>query len=331
MVAGRPTYFQGVQLSGSVYFCVCNTISGVKTDKASIFLAGDAVHTHSPTMGQGMNVSMQDAYNLGWKLGSVLSGISDPSILSTYSSERRPVAIELLELDKKVSEFYTKGASDASRAYQSFRDQFSRFSSGVSVTYGPSSVVADSIAIDSTSKGRIDSTQPPGHSVATGMTLGQRMPSYKVVRQADLRVVQFSEALASNGRWRIVVFAGDLTSSRLRVVQDLGVALDELVRGYKGLGDIRGSSIEVILLHSGARASMNLLDPKDDRHYGQIFSDDACQFEPCGSAYEEYGVSKEHGCLVVLRPDQHVSCLGPLEDVGSVRSFFTDFMRSAAR
>ena len=331
MVAGRPTYLQGVQSSGSVCFCVRNTISGVRTDKASIFLAGDAVHTHSPTMGQGMNVSMQDAYNLGWKLGSVLSGISDPSILSTYSSERRPVAVELLELDKKVSEFYTKGASDASRAYQSFRDQFSRFSSGVSVTYGPSYVVADSTAIDSTAKERIDSPQPPGHGVATGMTLGQRMPSYKVVRQADLRVVQFSEALASNGRWRVVVFAGELTSSRLSVVQDLGGALEELVRGYKGLGDACGSSIEIILLHSGSRASMDLLDPKDDRRYGRIFSDDACQFEPCGSAYEEYGVSREHGCLVVLRPDQHISYLGPLQDVGSVGTFFTEFMRPSTQ
>jgi phenol 2-monooxygenase len=304
---------------------------GLVTDKTRIFLAGDAVHTHSPTMGQGMNVSMQDAYNLGWKLGSVLTGISDPSILSTYSSERRPIAVELLELDKKVSEFYTKGPSDASMEYQSFRDQFSRFSSGVSVTYGPSCVVAGSTAANSMAKGCDGAPQSPGHSVATGMTLGQRMPSYKVVRQADLRVVQFSEALASNGRWRVFVFAGDLTSSRLRVVQDLGVALEKLARGYKGLGHARGSSIELILLHSGPRASTDLLDPQDDRHYGKIFSDDACQFEPCESAYEEYGVSKEHGCLVILRPDQHVSYLGPLEDVGSVRAVFTGFMNLSDR
>jgi len=48
-----------------------------------VFLAGDAVHTHSPKAGQGMNVSMQDAYNLGWKIESVINGTAERSILST--------------------------------------------------------------------------------------------------------------------------------------------------------------------------------------------------------------------------------------------------------
>lgn len=59
---------------------------------------------HSPTMGQGMNVSMQDAYNLGWKIGSVLTGSANRHVLSTYHVERRPVAQALIELDRKMSE-----------------------------------------------------------------------------------------------------------------------------------------------------------------------------------------------------------------------------------
>ena len=57
-----------------------------------VFIAGDACHTHSPKAGQGMNVSMQDGFNLGWKLASVIRGRCFPRILKTYSAERQPVA-----------------------------------------------------------------------------------------------------------------------------------------------------------------------------------------------------------------------------------------------
>lgn len=61
-----------------------------------VFLAGDAVHTHSPKAGQGMNVSMQDCYNLGWKIGLVCNGVAKREILETYQSERRRVAQDLV-------------------------------------------------------------------------------------------------------------------------------------------------------------------------------------------------------------------------------------------
>jgi phenol 2-monooxygenase (NADPH) len=54
-----------------------------------VFIAGDACHTHSPKAGQGMNVSMQDSFNLGWKLASVLRKRSTPRLLHTYSAERQ--------------------------------------------------------------------------------------------------------------------------------------------------------------------------------------------------------------------------------------------------
>src|SRR3954451_7160410 len=57
-----------------------------------VFIAGDACHTHSAKAGQGMNVSMQDGFNIGWKLGHVLDGRSPESLLSTYSAERQIAA-----------------------------------------------------------------------------------------------------------------------------------------------------------------------------------------------------------------------------------------------
>ncbi len=55
-----------------------------------MFIAGDACHTHSPKAGQGMNVSMQDGFNLGWKLASVLRGQRARNLLHTYSASVRP-------------------------------------------------------------------------------------------------------------------------------------------------------------------------------------------------------------------------------------------------
>jgi len=62
-----------------------------------VFLAGDAAHIHSPAGGQGMNTGIQDAYNLGWKLASVIKGAS-PALLDSYDAERRPVAAAVLSL-----------------------------------------------------------------------------------------------------------------------------------------------------------------------------------------------------------------------------------------
>ncbi|MFD9336818.1 FAD-dependent oxidoreductase [Streptomyces sp. NPDC060028] len=67
-----------------------------------VFLAGDAAHIHSPAGGQGLNTSVQDAYNLGWKLDAVLRGGAAPSLLDSYEEERLPNAADMLGLSTRV-------------------------------------------------------------------------------------------------------------------------------------------------------------------------------------------------------------------------------------
>ncbi|MBP0457937.1 FAD-dependent monooxygenase [Streptomyces montanisoli] len=67
-----------------------------------VFLAGDAAHVHSPAGGQGLNTSVQDAYNLGWKLGQVLRAGAPDALLDTYEGERRPVAAGMLGLSTRI-------------------------------------------------------------------------------------------------------------------------------------------------------------------------------------------------------------------------------------
>jgi 2-polyprenyl-6-methoxyphenol hydroxylase-like FAD-dependent oxidoreductase len=82
-----------------------------------VFLAGDAAHTHPPTGGQGLNTSVQDSYNLGWKLAGALDGASD--LLATYEEERRPIAAGMLGLATRLLQATrTGGGNRRGRAEQ---------------------------------------------------------------------------------------------------------------------------------------------------------------------------------------------------------------------
>ncbi|WP_327241525.1 FAD-dependent monooxygenase [Streptomyces sp. NBC_01320] len=105
-----------------------------------VFLAGDAAHVHPPGGGQGLNIGVQDAYNLGWKLGRVLRRGAAPELLTSYQAERLPVAAEVLDLSTKL---YRAGripeVGSAGRAVQR-----GRMTSQLSVGYrhGPLAVEA---------------------------------------------------------------------------------------------------------------------------------------------------------------------------------------------
>ncbi|NPD24047.1 FAD-dependent oxidoreductase [Corallococcus exiguus] len=77
-----------------------------------VFIAGDAAHVHPPAGGQGLNTGVQDAYNLGWKLGHVLQG-ADPVLLDTYEAERLPVAARVLGLSSKLFDGMRQGRMKA--------------------------------------------------------------------------------------------------------------------------------------------------------------------------------------------------------------------------
>jgi len=94
------TYRPGRRVAGRAT-CTCDRV----------FLCGDALHCQSPKSGIGMNSSIQDAYNLGWKLANVVKGRSPTRLLSTYSDERLPVAHHLQAFDEHFSRKFIEGFS----------------------------------------------------------------------------------------------------------------------------------------------------------------------------------------------------------------------------
>jgi phenol 2-monooxygenase len=124
---------------------LCDKFDDVPAGEAAgrlprVFIAGDACHTHSAKAGQGMNVSMADAWNLGWKLGSVLRGTARPELLHTYSEERHAVAKELIDFDREFSRLFrgASGSDDAAVDPEEFQKYFvaqGRFTAGVATRY----------------------------------------------------------------------------------------------------------------------------------------------------------------------------------------------------
>jgi NADPH-dependent dioxygenase len=105
-----------------------------------VFLGGDAAHVHSTTGGQGMNCCMQDAFNLGWKLGLVLNGYAGPELLDTYEAERRPVAEQVIWAASSLHDiFMTHGKDIAQRRKTMFEPGYAEkvvnYCSGIAYTY----------------------------------------------------------------------------------------------------------------------------------------------------------------------------------------------------
>ena len=123
-----------------------------ETRNPRVFTAGDACHTHSPKAGQGMNVSMQDTFNLGWKLAAVLRGQCPPQLLHTYTAERQSVGNELIEFDREwarmISDKPAEGTGGSGgvdpKAFQAYFEQHLRFTAGMGTRYQPSIICGDS-------------------------------------------------------------------------------------------------------------------------------------------------------------------------------------------
>ncbi|MDF3413020.1 3-hydroxybenzoate 4-monooxygenase [Sulfitobacter sp. M57] len=166
------------------------------------FVAGDACHTHSPKGGWGLNTSLPDTFNLGWKMAAVLQGKSAPQLLATYATERRKVAQQLINADKELSKLVaTRPASAAitddarvdTAEIEAFMKRQSGFVSGTSIEYFPSYICAGQ----------------EHQRLASGFKIGQRFHSAVATRLTDGATQHLGHLVKADGRWRIFMFTGD--------------------------------------------------------------------------------------------------------------------------
>ena len=313
-----------------------------------------------------MNVSMQDSYNLGWKLALVIKGIAKPSILETYESERRTVAKELIEFDQRFSRLWSKppakdSADEGGVLMKDFQHAFQKqrlFSSGFAVDYGPSILTAKDGIVH-----RRETTNGAGcgpktqdsefqmksqQHLATNLPLGQRFPSFRVINHCDARSWHFGKLLKADGLFHIVLFAGDVskTEQMQRIygftdaLTNMATPLVQYSINNSGSQKTRCHVADVLTIHSAPRQQVEYLDfpellrPFDEElgwDYDRIFVDEESYYEGHGNAYEGYGIDKVRGCVVIVRPDQHVAWIGGLEDVDSLETYFANFLAASSK
>ncbi|KAJ5375968.1 hypothetical protein N7509_012854 [Penicillium cosmopolitanum] len=288
-----------------------------------VFLAGDAAHSHSPKIGMGMNMSLQDGFNLGWKLALVAQGAADPSILNTYNAERLPLAKMLVEYDRQISSQFTKDENasediqktDARTIHQEFED----FYEGRKAFYPASNLVH-----------KLSRPRP-----------GEKFPVRKLLNQARLDTRWTTNILESDGRFRLVVLAGDIRFPMQKDrVDQLGSVLPSILNRYIAPISQFDGPINTLTIHSSPWDEVEyhdfpeVLRPFDEVMgwaYDRIWSERACTYDSeCeGKAYEKWGVDLVRGAVAIIRPDQYVGWVGELEDTAGMTKYFDQILRKA--
>lgn len=289
-----------------------------------VFIAGDACHTHSAKAGQGMNVSMQDGFNLGWKLAHVLEGRSPAELLRTYTGERQVIAQNLIDFDMQWSSMMAKRPEEFSSPteLEDFYQSTFEFPAGFMTQYEPSMIVGT------------DDYQ----ELATGFPIGKRFRSARAIRLSDKTAQHLGHLHQADGRWRIYVFAGEQlpgdpgpahdwaewwqkdAQSPLRVHVPMGADPASLF-DVKIVYPHDYSEIELDRVHEAFKPAGG---PLGLVNLNNVFAQ-GTTWRQCADFYRERGISSS-GCVIVVRPDQYVANILPLTATSELAEFFRGFL-----
>lgn len=291
-----------------------------------VFIAGDACHTHSAKAGQGMNVSMQDGFNLGWKLAAVLEGRSPAGLLDTYTRERQVIAQELIDFDTRWSRTMasrprvTDGPEQEGIDPAEVERQFveaGRFTAGFATDYAPSMITGSGVY----------------EHLAPGFPAGERFHSAPVLRLADAKPLGLGHVQEADGRWRMFAFADaaaptDPGSRLASLCRHLAAADSPIARFtpahadpdavfdvravfQQGHRDLMVNEMPAFLLPR--KGPFGLVD------YEKMFTPDPKSED----IFDARGVDRTRGALVLVRPDQYVAHVLPLDAFGELDQFLS--------
>jgi phenol 2-monooxygenase len=291
---------------------------GTRTPR--VFITGDACHTHSAKAGQGMNVSMQDGFNLAWKLGHVLEGRSPESLLSTYSAERQVVAQNLIDFDKEWSTLMAKKPEDFENPsdLEDFYVRTAEFPAGFMTQYAPSMLVGTA-----------------GHQeLATGFTVGKRFKSAPVMRVADSNPIHLGHHATADGRWRIYVFADaaqPVTGSATDLLAEWFANSPESPLAATPEGADPDAWFDLKVIYQQPHTAIDIgavpavfkpqVGPFKLTDYEKVYATD-----PNADIFDLRGLHR-NGVVVIVRPDQYVANVLPLTATAELDAFFAPLLQ----
>ncbi|MFJ3393321.1 FAD-binding monooxygenase [Leifsonia aquatica] len=291
---------------------------GTRTPR--VFIAGDACHTHSAKAGQGMNVSMQDGFNLGWKLGHVLDGRSPESLLATYSAERQVIAQNLIDFDREWSSLMAAKPEELGdpTELEDFYVRTAEFPAGFMTQYPPSLLVGESANQD----------------LAAGFPLGKRFKSPMATRVCDGNPVHLGHHAKADGRWRIYVFADAAAPAESAAVADLAEWLEHAPASPIVVSTPEGADLDahfdVKVVYQQPHTEVDLgAVPSVFRPrvgpFGLIDQEKVYAADPADDVFEARGIDRG-GAIVVVRPDQYVAHVLPLGATDALAGFFAPIL-----
>lgn len=306
------------------------------------FLCGGAIHDQSSHTGS-LNASIQDAYNLGWKVAEVVKDYARPPLLASYSTERYSIDRKLVGLD--AHSFYTiydnKNAKHAMMVGKTINDQM-RNTSGACINYAR-------LAPDLWAGKRGAGFNFSKSFGTPGVTMGKRIPDVCIFNQSDALSTSLHKLLACTGHWRLLVFPGSISTEPLLPTPPASPSPDMKRTEIRNTTSIQPPTtllelcdnenlqvianekwrFRILTVHSSRRECVDLTElprelvpysDEDGFAYDRVFYDDEA-----GSAYTalfgDPGTASfraKDSRLILVRPDLHVAFVGGFNSIGEV-------------
>ncbi|TLD15050.1 hypothetical protein E2P81_ATG09898 [Venturia nashicola] len=306
----------------SVYKVGQRVASTFSSEDNKIFIAGDAAHTHSPKAAQGMNTSMHDTFNLSWKLNLAIRGLSKPSLLSTYQSERKKIAQDLIDFDFEHAAAFVSG--DAKNLAENFATNVG-FISGFGVKYG-SNVL------------NLEEAPPRGV-----LRAGELVAPAKATRYIDANPVNIELDIPLLGQFKIFFLVKDiqasspflaLVSKHIPSVQSVmgraslkaaksyaqmavaTVASNEFIQPERYIGASKLFTFGIVTGTEKSDFEISDLPPLLQKSRWTIYLDDLKDKKSGKSCTEKWvgGVAKGEVVIVNVRPDGYVGTVKRFEN-----------------
>jgi len=246
--------------------------------------------------------------------------------LRRFSAERRTIAKDLIDFDREwaalLASTHGDNAGPDPAKTQNYFVRSGRYTAGTATHYPPSIITA----------------KPIYQHLAKGLLIGARFHSAPVIRLADAKPVHLGHVSEADGRWRIFSFAGAenpaLSDSGIQALcRFLAEERESPIRRYTAPGEDIDAVIDVRAVFQQGHRELDLgampsfLFPHKGRYglrdYEKLFCSDVKSGQ---DIFVQRGIDKARGCMVVVRPDQYVAHILPLDGYMELAGFFDRFM-----
>lgn len=351
----KPYYIEWDRIEWYSCYPIGQGIAERYTLDERVFMGGDCCHTHSPKAGQGMNTAFLDAVNLAWKIHHVESGFASRSVLSSYESERKLIAENLLDFDARYAKLFSTrlpSAGEVAGAHSSenqpadneFIKTFKascEFTSGYGVAYNPN-------VYNWSPSHSAQSSLFLQYEKGTNLRTGRILTPATVTRVVDANVVHLEQEIPMNGSFRLYVFGGNPSGTR-RAVADFAKHLTDKRSFFSAFArsDIDSVSyherhnphshfftVATVLAAPRSQIEIQQLLPSVlARYRDHVYADDVWDQrvpEAKAAAHAKMGLDEAKGGVVLVRPDGYVGCVVQLVEgsgtVDALNEYFSAFV-----